>query len=345
MRAELFADASGFDRLAAEWDELLARAVVPSIFLTHRWQRTWWDHLGNGDLRLIAIRDDAARLTGIAPLFGPRNDGRALSFVGCVDVSDYLDVIVDYSVADEVYRALWDLLTGPDAPAWDVLNLCNIPDRSPTCARLTGLAQSAGCATRVTVDDVCPVITLPGSWEQYLSTLDKKQRHEIRRKLRRAQESAQVRWYVVERAAGLEGDIESFIEMHQKSTAEKEDFWDEPMKGFFRAMAMEFARTGWLKLYFIEFDGERAATFMCFDYLNEIMIYNSGYDPARFAHLSPGIVLNTYLIEHAIQLGRARLDFLRGDEEYKFRFGAMPEPVHRLRIERPLVGFSSPPAR
>ncbi len=89
-----------------------------------------------------------------------------------------------------------------------------------------------------------------------------------------------------------------------------------------------------MKLYFIEFDGQRAATFMCFDHLNEILIYNSGYDPARFAALSPGIVLNARMIEHAIQLGRTRLDFLRGDEEYKFRFGALPEPVHRLRIER-----------
>jgi len=186
----------------------------------------------------------------------------------------------------------------------------------------------------VTVDDVCPVITLPGSWDEYLAALDKKQRHEIRRKLRRADESAEVHWYVIEDGADLARDIESCFELHQKSTVEKEGFWDEAMKAFFRAMSAQFAEAGWLKIYFIEFNGERAATFMCFDYRNELLIYNSGYDPARFAPLSPGIVLNARMIEHAIQLGRTRLDFLRGDEEYKFRFGALAEPVHRLRIER-----------
>jgi CelD/BcsL family acetyltransferase involved in cellulose biosynthesis len=335
MRIQCFTDISGFDQLAGEWDDLLARALVPSIFLTHRWQRIWWEHLGHGNLLLIAVRDDAGCLAGIAPLFCPAGTGGKceISFIGCVDVSDYLDVIVDRNRANEVYRAFWSFLASQDAPAWDALNLCNIPQRSPTHTLLAQLAQSAGYHVSVTVDDVCPVITLPASWDDYLGMLDKKQRHEVRRKVRRAEESAHVRWYAVEGGEGLDDDIESFIGLHQKSTAAKEDFWDEAMKAFFRVVAKAFARAGWLKLYFIEFDGERAATFMCFDYRNEILIYNSGYDPARFAHLSPGIVLNAHMIEHAIQLGRSRLDFLRGDEEYKFRFGALPEPVHRLRIE------------
>lgn len=334
MHIETFTDTTGFDRLAGEWDDLLARAVTPSIFLTHRWQRIWWQHLGHGDLALISVRTDAGRLVGIAPLLRPGGTSRSLSFIGCVDVSDYLDVIVDAALADDVYAALWDSLTGTAAAQWESLNLCNIPERSPTPGRLAALAEASGFSTHISVDDVCPVITLPSSWDEYLATLDKKQRHELRRKMRRAGESAAVRWYVIERGPDLERGIESFIALHQKSTAEKEGFWDEAMKAFFRAMAVEFAAAGWLKLYFIEYDGERAATFLCFDYGNELLIYNSGYDPARFASLSPGIVLTAHMIEHAIQLGRARLDFLRGDEEYKFRFGAVAEPVHRLRIER-----------
>ncbi|MCS7261408.1 MAG: GNAT family N-acetyltransferase, partial [Anaerolineae bacterium] len=274
------------------------------------------------------------RLLGIAPLFCPDEGLECVSFIGCVDVSDYLDLVVDRSCAEVVYRALWNFICGPDMPAWGVLNLCNIPAASPTCAQLSTLAQAAGFASSVTQESVCPVITLPGSWDAYLASLDKKQRHEIRRKLRRAEEAAEVRWYVLEQPDEVAAHIESFIALHQKSTAEKRDFWDERMMAFFRAISRSFAEAGWLKLYFIEFNGERAATFMCFDYCNEILVYNSGYDPERFAWLSPGIVLNARIIEHAIRLGRRRLDFLRGDEEYKFRFGAVPEPVYRLRIER-----------
>lgn len=334
MRAELFTDPFIFAQLAHEWDDLLARAVVPSIFLSHRWQGIWWHYLGNGNLLLITVRDEANRLRGLAPMFCSQEGPECISFIGCVDVSDYLDLIVDRSCAEAVYRTLWEFMCSPHMPTWEVLNLCNIPAVSPTCEQLSALARAAGFTSSVIQESVCPVITLPDSWEAYLATLDKKQRHEIRRKLRRAEESAEVHWYVLEQPEAVATHVESFIELHQKSTAEKRDFWDERMIEFFRAISRSFAEVGWLKLYFIEFNGERAAAFMCFDYRDEILIYNSGYDPERFAWLSPGIVLNARIIEHAIQLGRHRLDFLRGDEEYKFRFGAIPEPVYRLRIER-----------
>jgi len=336
MHIQTFTDTSGFDALAGEWDELVARAASSHLFLTYRWQRTWWDHLGRGELLLIAVRDDADRLLGIAPLFRHTNEQgqRELSFVGCTEVSDYLDFIADRHQAEEVYSAIWSGLTGPDGPGWDALNLCNIPHASPTLTHLTELARSQGYTVSVEVEDVCPVITLPATWDDYLAQLNKKQRHEIRRKLRRAREAAEVNWSVVEGGDSLGADTEAFIELHQKSTAEKEDFWDEPTKSFFRAIIGQLAEAGWLKLYFIQFNGIRAASLLCFDYQNEILVYNSGYDPTQFAHLSPGIVLVAFAIQHAIELGRSRFDFLRGDEVYKFRFGAAPETVHRLRIVR-----------
>ena len=337
MQVRLVSEISEFEALAGEWDALLERAVVPSLFLSWAWQRIWWQYLGNGQLMLITVRDEAGELMGIAPLFLQAADGlRELSLVGCVDVSDYLDFIVARDYVEAVYDAVWNFLSGAQAPAWDEINLCNLPHTSPTPAILGRLAAAAGYSSSTSVGDVCPVITLPATFEAYLAGLDKKQRHEIRRKARRIQEAAQVRWYVVEGGETLPADIESFIDLHQRSTVEKEGFWDEAMKAFFRAMAASMAARGWLKLYFIELSGVRAAALLCFDYRDEILVYNSGYDPANFAQLSPGNVLVAYCIEHAIQLGRSRFDFLRGDEEYKFRFGAQPEPVHHLRIRRPV---------
>lgn len=336
MHIQLFTEASGFDALAGEWDDLLTRSVSSPLFLSYRWQRTWWEYLGKGDLLLITVRDDAECLVSIAPLFRSRNgQGQwEVSFVGCSDVSDYLDFVVDRRYADHIYPALWNYLAGLDALRWDVLSLCNIPQDSPTLVNLAELARPQGYAVTMDVEDVCPIITLPATWDDYLTSLNKKQRHEVRRKIRRAEGSAVVRWYAVEGGDNLAAEVESFIELHQKSAAEKEDFWDEPTKSFFRAITEQLAAMGWLKLYFIEFDGMRAASLLCFDYQNQVFVYNSGYDPAQFAHFSPGIVLVTYAIQHAIELGRARFDFLRGNEAYKFRFGAVPENVHRLRVVR-----------
>jgi CelD/BcsL family acetyltransferase involved in cellulose biosynthesis len=128
--------------------------------------------------------------------------------------------------------------------------------------------------------------------------------------------------------------MDAFITLHQKSTRDKQDFWSDQMILFFKAVAIELAKAGWLKLFFIEVNGVKAASLLCFDYNDEILVYNSGYDPEQFANLSPGNVLVSYSIQEAIRLGRSRYDFLRGDEVYKFRFGAQAEPVYDLHVTK-----------
>ncbi|HXW01307.1 MAG TPA: GNAT family N-acetyltransferase [Anaerolineae bacterium] len=335
MQTTIYTDASGFELLAQEWDDLFRRSINPPFFMRYIYQRTWWQYLGNDNLVLVAIRADDDQLVGLAPLYTKINGAgqRELSFVGCVDVSDYLDLLVDGDYVEPVYQTLLDCL-GSGYLAWDKLYLCSLPHHSITHTRLAETVRSRGWRAEVSQQDVCPVITLPGDWEDYLAGIDKKQRHEIRRKLRKIETEAQTRWYAVESAAEVDEAMAAFIELHQKSTSDKEGFWNESLIQFFTALAAQLAKTGWLKLYFIEVNGTRAAAMLCFDYNNEFLLYNSGFDPEQFAHLSPGNALTAYTIRHAIHLGRQRYDFLRGDEVYKFRFGAVAEPVYDLEIYR-----------
>lgn len=336
MKIETYTDISGFDALRGEWNDLLKRSAFDTLFLTWEWQRTWWEHLGGGDLFLIAMRDGQDRLTGIAPLYRTVSAGgeRKLNIVGCMDVSDYLDIIVTQGHEREVYGALLDYLDSAEMAGWDVAELCNVPAISPAHQALAEMAGERGYEFRTLVEDVCPVIDLPAVWDEYLASLDKKQRHEIRRKMRRIERESEVHWYIVDPSRDLAEEIEAFIELHQKSSADKDDFMDEQMKGFFRAMARALQPLGWLQLAFIEVDGQKAASMFNFDYEGAILVYNSGYDPQHRAHLSPGIVLLAYCIQHAIESGRARFDFLRGDEPYKYRFGARETKVYRLIIIR-----------
>jgi len=336
MRVETYTGPGGFDALAGEWNDLLKQSALDTLFLTWEWQKTWWEHLGEGDLFLIALRDDQGRLAGIAPLYRTTaaSGERKLSIVGCVDVSDYLDLLVARGREWDVYHALLDYLGSAEMAGWDVVEFCNVPEVSPAHRVLAEIAVGHGYAFRTAVEDVCPLIDLPASWDEYLASLDKKQRHEIRRKVRRLEGEADVRWYIVGQEQDLAEEIEAFIELHQKSSVDKDDFMDEPMKSFFRAMAHVLQPLGWLQLAFIEIDGQKAASMLNFDYQDTIMVYNSGYDPQRYAHMSPGIVLLTYCIQHAIALGRARFDFLRGDEPYKYRFGARDTRVYRLTLAR-----------
>jgi len=341
VKTQVYTDAAGFAALREEWNPLLRNSASDTIFLTWEWQSTWWKHLGEGELYLLAMRADEGRLIGIAPLRLTTAENLAsddglndLSIVGCRDVSDYLDLIAARGQEERVYGALLDWLESDEAPTWDLADLCNIPAASPTHSLLVEMAAARGYKVQTEVEDICPVIFLPSTWDEYLNSLDGKQRREIRRKIRRAEGSGQINWYVVNEEHDLAAEMDAFIELHQKSHVEKDEFMDAQMKGFFHAAAQVSHKAGWLQLAFIEINGEKAAAMLNFDYRDSIQVYNSGYDPQKYAQLSPGIVLLSYCIQWAIELGRTKFDFLRGDEEYKYRFGAQPTEVYRLLIER-----------
>ena len=335
MKIDWFTDAAVFEQLKPEWNALLARSVSDTVFLTREWQSVWWRHLGGGELRVITFRTDAGELLGIAPLFGETGtDGaRHLSLIGCVDVSDYLDLIVARGAETQVYAALLETLARADFPAWDWLHLCTLPAASPTNAALDALAQARGWRTQTGLHDVAPVIDLPETWDAYLNTLDKKQRHEVRRKLRRVEE-AETRWLTIDAADALDRAVTDFVELHKRSRPDKNVFMDARMQTFFAEIARELFAAGWLQLSFLEIGGARAAAILNFVYRNEVLVYNSGYDPALYGAYSPGIVLFARSIQDAIAARRRRYDFLRGNEEYKYRFGAHDTQVLELHLNR-----------
>ncbi|HUM72501.1 MAG TPA: GNAT family N-acetyltransferase, partial [Chloroflexota bacterium] len=91
---------------------------------------------------------------------------------------------------------------------------------------------------------------------------------------------------------------------------------------------------GYLQLLFMEVDGRKAATLLNFDYNNRIWVYNSGLDPVNFSNLSLGVVITAKAIEYAADHGRATFDFLRGNETYKYRFGAQDTVIYRQQISK-----------
>lgn len=342
MQVQCFTDASGFDKLRSEWDDLVHRSITDSVFLTWDWQTVWWRNLGTGTPLIISVREDDGRLVGILPLFWdaapdgkPPSDGstgNTLSLIGCVDVSDYLDAIVEKGKEPAVYPAFVDTLLRPEL-SWDHLQCCTLPAASPTNALLRQAAQDRGLAVDWHLHDVSPVIELPPTWEEYLGQLDKKQRHEIRRKLRRLEEAGG-RWQVQRTGDGMNTAVAQFIDLHKKSQPDKHLFMDARMQQFFVEMAQTLDRHQWVQIEFVEVNGVRAAALFNFVYADRVLVYNSGFDPSQFAPLSPGVALFALSIRNAIGEKRRAYDFLRGDEDYKYRFGAKNTEIYELHIKR-----------
>jgi CelD/BcsL family acetyltransferase involved in cellulose biosynthesis len=337
LTVETCTDVQGFLSLQQEWASLLRHSDIDTIFLTWQWQRAWWECFGQAtQLSIVTIRDQGT-LVGLAPFYSsPSSDGaKTLRLIGGVEVSDYLDIITAAGRAQVVYSALWQFLMHEQGHAWDVIDLHNVPEKSPTLAVLPALASGEqGVRLAVEVEDVCPIIDLPPSWEAYLAALDRKQRHEVRRKVRKAEAEGTVAWYYVDDETALPGEMKDFIALHIKSSRDKGVFMDESMQSFFQAIASAAFRRGWLRLAFLLINGVKTAAMLCFDYNDSFLLYNSGYDPELFGSLSPGVVLLAYSIRDAIDRGLRVFDFLQGAEEYKYRLGGQDTRVCRLMISR-----------
>src|SRR5215470_4741484 len=120
-----------FDELRAEWNELLRRSSSDCVFSTWEWQSTWWQIYHPGKLWVIECRDGAGRLVGLAPWFidSHAEFGRVVRSIGCVEVTDYLDVIVDREFQDAVLECLARFLVERRSE-FDLLDLCNLPEGS-----------------------------------------------------------------------------------------------------------------------------------------------------------------------------------------------------------------------
>jgi CelD/BcsL family acetyltransferase involved in cellulose biosynthesis len=312
---------------AGAWDDLLRRSYDNRIYYTSHWQRAWWRHFGDATARVLAIRD-IDRFCAILPL--QERDG-VLTLLGDYNVADYMDALAERPDATELLTDLWHAALA--ALTWDRVELRHVPSASPILRAISEAAERLGHVVAIESDEVCPVALLCSSWDRYLQMLSKKQRHEIRRKLRRAEEGAEVDWRTVRDHHDLARDLPVFFRLHEASAREKAGFMTGRMRGFFQDLAADLLDRGQLRLSVLRRDGIDIAASMSFLYRDRWLLYNSGYDPA-YAAYSPGIAAVAYAMQDAIREEAIAFDFLSGDEPYKYQFGATNTHTCRVLVTR-----------
>jgi CelD/BcsL family acetyltransferase involved in cellulose biosynthesis len=254
-------------------------------------------------------------------------------FIGSIEVSDYLDILARPEDIERFCDGLLRYLANDHATNWKKLDLCNILDDSPALKALTTAAREIGWTVAEEVLQHSPFITLPGDFNEYLASIDKKQRHEIRRKLRRLETSGvPYRWYTTTEEYKIPGDIDSFLKL-MSFDEQKAAFLAPLMRTHMENVIRCAFQADCLQLKFLEIDGIKVAGSLSFDYLDRLWLYNSGINP-DYAEYSPGWVMLAELIRWTCEHHYRELDFMRGDEEYKYRFGAHDRFVKKLLITR-----------
>lgn len=329
LTTKILTEISQINQLIPAWEELLETSSTNQVFLRPEFLINWWQAYGHGQLKFITIYD-SKKLVAIGPLF-ICSDTNNLKFVGCKAVSDYLDFIIDQDYLDQ---ALLEITVTINKFPINKIEFCSIPEKSTTLTLFKKIMEDKGWQTEVTAQDVCPVINLPTSWDDYLINIDRKQRHEIRRKWKKLASEQQLEFEILTDSQSISQGIDQFINLHQKSSTDKARFWNDEHRQFFRQISIDLAKRDITRLYFAKVNGERVATMLIFDYHNNYYLYNSGFDPDLYSNYGVGNVLTAYTIQDAINNGKKIYDFLRGDEKYKFKFGAQKTKVFDMSGQR-----------
>lgn len=341
MPLEWLTDEADWYRLAEEWNALLDRSVQPLPFLRHEYLRVWWETRGAGEwknaqLAVAVYRDVQGTLQGAAGFFiAPTRLGPTMFLLGSHRLTDYLGVLVAPEAQDGFFRALGRALFGPNPvfPQVRRWEWWNVLPQNPLRSASEVWAQAYGLDILESPVEVAPYIALPRSWEAYLNQVGKKQRHEIRRKLRRIQNAGTVAWYKVTQEHDLDKEMDTFFHLLE-GREDKALFFTPERRAWLRRTVAEAHKHGWLFLAFLTLNGEPAAAFLGFDFHKRLWIYNSGLNPA-FHALSPGWVLLAYILQWAIAREYKELDFMRGPETYKYRFGAQNRTLTWIRLHKP----------
>ncbi|MDE3095496.1 MAG: GNAT family N-acetyltransferase [Chloroflexota bacterium] len=316
-----------FDRVRGEWAGLLAQTALPVPFVTPAWQRVWLDHFqGDRRLRVLTARD-GERLIGVAPLLV---EGDRAELVGHYSICDYMDVVVTPGFEAAFFARLLDELA---ADGVRTLDMRGIRIGSPTLVAVSG-AGAAGFTCTREHEALSPCVELPATWEEYLGRLSKKDRHELRRKLRRLGSGGDIALRVVTAPDEASGLLDTLFHLMRLSSHHKEEFLARPgMEAFFREMVRVMAEESMLRFYLLTLDGQPVAAVLNFDLGGVLYMYNSGYDP-QYAHYAVGLMSKALLVKDAIESGRTCVDFLRGDESYKYDLGGTDQPVYHLVLTR-----------
>lgn len=293
------------------------------IFSTYDWCNIWWRYFHN-DYRINIVTISSSTMhIGIAPIMLKDNTAY---LIGSPDICDFLDFIVHPNYETAFFRTLLNHLYSNGIQRLDLFPL---RQDSTAMTELLRLCQHSGLSLTVNEIDVSPYIDLPSSWNDYLLMLDKKQKHELKRKLRRLNEHGEVLFNVVSNAQQTELDL--FFSLFRNSRNEKAAFLTPKMELFLRDIFTSMAAKDVFRLCKLYLNQKCVAATVVFDYNNKWLLYNSGFD-REYSWLSVGLISKALSIKEAIENKKKNFDFLKGNENYKYHLGGVDAPIYRCTI-------------
>tara|TARA_B100001996_G_scaffold129342_1_gene98257 strand:+ start:1968 stop:2930 length:963 start_codon:yes stop_codon:yes gene_type:complete len=298
----------------------LTSDIDSSPFLKFFLHKSWYEIFGKpGSLYVINHSDSV-----LMPLI---LDNNYAEMTGGQDLFDYHDFIYKKELDPQKVKGIIDY-------CFSNLNIRNlkiksVPEESFTHKLIISACSELGLKVTSHNEDLSPFLDLDSSFENYLMKLNKKNRHEIRRKMKKLESAGNVS---IKKCSNDE--ITSWIEIFfnlMMHNPEKKIFLTKKRKSFMKDVIFNSVENEFGELNFLLFNEEPVATTFFFKQKSKLSIYNSGYDP-NYSSYSVGLMNHIYNINNYAGKIPA-IDFLRGSEDYKFRIGCIPSNLLTLSLE------------
>jgi CelD/BcsL family acetyltransferase involved in cellulose biosynthesis len=321
-----------------EWDSLVDDDPHGTFFHRPAYLGVWLAQLGTRVTPRVHLAYRDGRLVGVIPVGremegSPTGPIEVVRFLGGSDVTDYLGPVARPEDRDDVAAAYLAKLAGDGD--FDEFVAGGLMAESGWADAFVRHAEANGLEVLERAEeDVCPRIDLSDGYDAYLGRLSGKLRHEQRRKARKLQRDAGDIRLVEVPADDAAKALDAFFAMVSEGTDDKSRFFlSEEMRAFFGALADRFAPAGVFRIHQLEVGGVPGAATVSLVDGREWGLYNSAFDET-LRMLAPGMVLVAELIRAAAEAGCDTFDLLRGDEPYKYRFGAADRAIERVTIAR-----------
>lgn len=316
-------------QLLADWDELSLTVPGAMVFQSPIWQEGATiipDALGI--LRVVTAHH-GDRLVAALPL--ERRWGGHWETANEVS-SAYHDPLIHPDGAEETLEAVLRGIQLLDR-RFHSLTIQLLTPGSPWLDVVPRVAASAGLKAEKAFVTTDTVVSFGPTWEKYLESLPGHDRRELRRMMRKLEESGRSRFVVNTTEQAVMDRLPHTLELmiNDKGGKSRKTRWmyrDHLMRS-----APALARTGRLVLYELFIDNELAAGSIALTQNNQQWMFNGAFDP-KFHQWAPGIVLWGMKFRHAISLGQTSMDLLRGLPPYKQALGAIERPIHKLILTR-----------
>ncbi len=326
LKTDLVRDERTLSALREDWWDLWQH--TPSTpFQSPAWCLPWWRIFQPGELCTATCRR-GDRLIALAPLYCERGPQHSRLLPLGIALGDYLDVLVnpEYPRAGDVLLSALN-----EAEDWD---LCCLEELLPEAASLR-LEIPEGCRDCLEPQSIAPVLPLPPSIERLREVMPAAKLRNLRNARRRAERCGELTIEGVERSQVSEF-LESLFELHSARWNSRDEpgvVSDERVRRFHHAVAPLLLERGVARLYQVRVAGRVVAAYYGFCDRRRAYAYLSGFDPQR-AHESPGTLVIGHAIEAAVAEGCGEFHFLRGQEAYKYQWGALDRSTSRRTFVR-----------